>query len=152
MRPRVPTRERFEAKYVVEANGCWLWSAYVTRLGYGRFVLSDVPIAAHRASWTLNVGPIPAGLDVLHRCDVRRCVNPAHLFRCTDLDKGRDMMAKGRGNKPHGETHGRAKVTAEQVRQIRHRFATGERQFELRAEFGLSKAQVSKICRGQSWA
>jgi hypothetical protein len=47
-------------------------------------------------------GPIPAGLCVLHRCDVRPCINPDHLFLGTQKDNMADMAAKmGHERRPH---------------------------------------------------
>lgn len=148
---RRSTHDRFSEKHTLDPGGCWLWTAYVTRLGYGRFGMNGLALPAHRVSWMLHFGPIPDGLFVCHRCDVRNCVNPAHLFLGTALDNAQDMMLKGRGGQRKGEAHHRAKLTAEQVLDIRKQFLCGVRQSAIRRQFGISKAQVSKICRNQSW-
>lgn len=84
-----------------EPDGCWEWKANRDRGGYGRMTVAGTPRkidSAHRVAWQLTNGPIPDGLWVLHRCDNRGCVNPAHLFLGTRTDNVRDMMAKGRDN------------------------------------------------------
>lgn len=99
-RPRQTVSQRFWSK-VAKTDSCWLWKAGVNK-GYGQFAFSihkHVPWMrqAHRVAWELSNGSIPAGLSVLHRCDVPLCVNPAHLFLGTHTDNMRDMVAKGRG-------------------------------------------------------
>lgn len=83
-------------------NGCWVYSGASDRRGYGRpgtwKAGSRKRIYAHRRSYELLVGPIPAGMLVLHRCDNPPCCNPAHLFLGTDLDNHLDKVAKGRAN------------------------------------------------------
>jgi hypothetical protein len=78
----LPTRlERFREKYVEdEKSGCWLWTAATSVKGYGQFHMGDGGLVhAHRAAWTLLVGPIPDGATIDHLCRKRACVNPDHL-------------------------------------------------------------------------
>jgi len=76
-------------------DGCWLYMGALFDSGYGAF---KTPLGnrAHRVSWILHNGPIPASLLVLHHCDIRNCVNPEHLFLGTHADNHRDMDEKGR--------------------------------------------------------
>lgn len=94
-----PLRERFDAKWTPEPNtGCWLWMAALSKYGYGKIGNEGErrTIPAHRASYLLHVGPIPAGLFVCHACDVRHCVNPDHLWLGDAGDNARDAASKGR--------------------------------------------------------
>ena len=89
--------ERIEAKIErVPFSGCWLWLGTVDKRGYGFFPLDLRSQRAHRVSYETFVGPIPEGLEVCHRCDVRCCVNPSHLFVGTHHQNVLDMVSKGR--------------------------------------------------------
>ncbi len=112
-------------------------------------MLDGEKLYAHRASWIFHFGPIPNGLHVLHRCDVRNCLNPTHLFLGNHLQNMQDMVKKGRGVK--GETHGRCKITEQAVREIREN-KNGEPQRELAARFGIARQTISKIQNRKKWA
>lgn len=80
-------KERFDAKWVEDESGCWLWTASITKSGYGVFTHHaglgkrgyGKQQRAHRLAWELYRGPFPEGLQVDHLCRVRHCVNPDHL-------------------------------------------------------------------------
>jgi hypothetical protein len=82
-RPPAPLADLFWAKVEVPiaAGGCWEWRGSIDENGYGRAWLPGVGkmSRAHRASWILHRGPIPAGLCIDHLCRNRSCVNPDHL-------------------------------------------------------------------------
>jgi hypothetical protein len=97
-------------------------------------------------------GPVPMGMFVCHRCDTPRCVNPAHLFLGTQTDNMRDCSNKGRSNKPRGEEHPRARLTAGQVVEIRKRHSAGDSLKAIARAFGISWHSVSPIVSGQAWS
>lgn len=89
--------ERFTLQFEPEPNsGRWIWIGARIQTGYGHISRDGRPMEAHRASWSLENGPIPNGLSVLHRCDNPPCVNPRHLFLGSILDNNRDTIQKGR--------------------------------------------------------
>lgn len=77
----------YEAKFwerVNKSDECWEWSAGKTVAGYGHMRQGDSLILAHRFSFEINSGPIPAGMQVDHKCHNRACVRPDHLRLATD--------------------------------------------------------------------
>lgn len=98
-------------------SGCWLWSKFIGKDGYGRYQALQGPRVAHRAAFEIYKGPIPEGLSVLHRCDVRCCVNPDHLWLGTYSDNMYDMHKKGRHRKRfNGRCSKGHKLTDDNVR------------------------------------
>lgn len=68
-----------EGKYIVRPNGCWEWVRAIQSQGYGSVGYQGRTFLAHRLSYMLAVGPIPAEHDLHHKCNNRRCINPKHL-------------------------------------------------------------------------
>lgn len=90
----------FETKFDKTENGCWLWKQASDKDGYGSFKFKRKVYRAHRFSYMLYKGEIPDGMMVLHKCDVRNCINPEHLFLGTAKDNAQDAAKKGRiGNR-----------------------------------------------------
>lgn len=150
---RKTLEERFWEK--VDKKGsdeCWEWVACLVA-GYGLFGGDQKVEMAHRVSWKLHYGLIPNGLCVLHRCDNPPCVNPVHLFLGTHADNMRDRDQKGRGKVPDqkGEANSGAKLTAEDVREIRRRIGNGEKQQALADEFDVVQPSISHIIHGRTW-
>lgn len=157
------TGERFIAK--VDKNGplpsgnpelgaCWIWMACINRHGYGSLKANHRSSLAHRVSWSLANGPIPDGLCVLHRCDVRTCVNPAHLFLGTFADNMADMVAKGRArnNPACGSRCKFARLNEDRVRAIRlARRVDGLSFVELAKRFGVPRQTIGKVCNRVTW-
>lgn len=151
------TRERFERSFIPEPNsGCFLWTGSVDQTGYGKMRVGTAGIDrrtvwAHRLSWELTNQKVPDGLCVCHRCDVRACVNPAHLFLGTKADNSADMVRKGRGGRPavmRGARNGNAKITMEVADAIR---ASALGVVRAARQFGISPSQVHAIRSGKNW-
>lgn len=84
-------------------DGCWPWIGSRNGQGYGHFKRPGPGASAHRCAYELQIGPIPEGHDVLHKCDNPPCQRGSHLFTGTHSDNMQDMLAKGRGNHPRKE-------------------------------------------------
>ena len=130
---------------------CWLWTGRVDHNGYGIIWAFGRQTNPHRVSYELANGPIPDGLFVCHRCDVRRCVNPAHLFVGTQADNIADMKAKGRGHQ--GSTQGMSKLIESQVIEIRRLCRDKNRPTykQIGLRYGVSEAEISRIVRRLIW-
>lgn len=100
--PRDPVERFWEHVDRRGPDECWPWLGKGNGDGYGRIGIgsradkSGRDIAAHRFAWELEYGPIPAGMNVCHRCDNPPCTNPWHLFLGTQTDNLADMVSKGR--------------------------------------------------------
>lgn len=132
---------------------CWTWIGCLHKQGYGLMNVNGKTMKAHRVSYELHLGPIPAGMCVLHQCDNTSCVAPAHLSIGTQADNIRDMVAKGRnrsGN-PVGDTNPMARLTWPEVRRIRRLKAEGVPQAQICRAVGVSPMTVSRIVRNLAW-
>lgn len=144
------TKERFASSYqAVTESGCWLWTGPICGKGYGIMRARDIrQVRAHRVSWVLHVSEIPEGLNVLHKCDVRCCVNPDHLFVGTQRDNVHDMMAKKRNRQPFGESAYQHKLTEDDVMMIRG----SPKSCEYWAKhFGMNPGTIRRAKLGHKW-
>lgn len=83
--------ELFSRNHLRPEQGCWDWRGKISTVGYGRIRVKGIEYAAHRLSYTLNVGQIPDGFVVDHLCRNRACVRPDHLeavTQSTNVNRG----------------------------------------------------------------
>lgn len=150
-RTKTPVAERFW-KFVDQRgpDECWEWQGAL-RNGYGVLNIDKKVVYAHRFTYELHHGPLAERMHALHKCDNRKCVNPAHIFAGTKGDNARDMYAKGRGK--GGGKKGKRIVwlTAENVVEIRKLAAQGIRYPALSQQFGVSISQISMIITRKRW-
>ncbi len=145
-------------------DDCWLWTGTILWTGYGHMHFSPghQRMMAHRFSWIVHHGPIPDGLSCLHRCDVRNCVNPDHLFLGDHAANMQDMVRKGRGGvglimqscpekRARGTRIDRAKLDDEKVLEIRRRFADGEEMRSIARVYGVSGHCIGSVVHGHTW-
>lgn len=139
--PRQTPDERLRrVGWTVDVAGCWRWSGNINRGGYGTLDIFGSNQSAHRIAYEAWVGPIPEGLSVRHRCDVRDCINPEHLELGTHQENMQDMVLRGRAPS--------AKLTWDQVREIR---ASSEVHRVLAERYGVAGSQISMIQNNKTW-
>lgn len=139
---------QFEDKIVKNpTTGCWLWQgAFFQGNGYGQFnnkLLTQTPTTAHRASWMLFRGEIPKGLMVLHKCDVRACVNPDHLYLGNNSDNMIDRSKRGYVHQ--------MKLNEDKVREMRRLRQQGWSWRKLADRYQVQMNAVRQAVMGETW-
>jgi len=132
----------------VDAQGptnCWKWQAYSDRDGYGRFSLNGRKKRSHRVAVRLD-GRDPTGKVVRHTCDNPSCVNPRHLKTGTQRENMRDRDRRCR--QPRGMRNGQAKLTREEVLEIRKSTRPSR---VLAGIYGVAPSTIRMIKTGGSW-
>lgn len=144
---------------------CWEWTGYIDRSrsgGYGVLACDGKSQRANRVCWQIVNGPIPDGMQVLHRCDHRPCVNPSHLFLGTNYENVQDKLRKGRhlrgleaamySNPRRGSDNPHAKLTDEQVLAMREKYAQGQTCRDIAKQFAIREHVCNMILHGRRWA
>lgn len=127
---------------VTITNGCWYWTGHVVD-GYGSIKIYGKEIKAHRYSFAIHYGYLPADLKICHTCDVRHCVRPTHLFVGTDADNARDRTTKGRGASVL------TREIVERLPIIKRRTRLTDSQ--LAAIYGVNQSTISRAINGSRW-
>jgi hypothetical protein len=129
-------------------TGCWEWQSNINPGGYGTFWLNQRPFRAHRLSYQI-FRDTPGDLMVCHRCDNRRCVNPAHLFLGTAADNAADAQRKGRCASGRGAGRPVSKLPHYAVAEIRRLRSKGASIRDIAQRFGISKSYAGRVASGQ---
>lgn len=146
---RMPAMPTFLSR-IQKTSECWNWTGGCFVDGYGRFVHNHKVYKAHRFSYEIYFGAIPDGFMVCHRCDNKPCVRPSHLFLGVAKDNSVDAMLKDRV--AYGESHGRAKLTADDARSIVREYRDGRAsQNALSRRFGVAPNAIWCIVHGLHW-
>ena len=140
-----PFVDRFNAKWKKSDSGCHEWMYSKRGAGYGAMRFNGRDQLAHRISWQLVHGEIPAGMLVCHKCDNPSCVNVEHLFLGTQSDNMKDMVAKNRHPYQQGEAHARAKLQNKDVLKIRDSSMSSS---VLAKMYGVTKRTILNVKHG----
>ena len=150
--PRIDPIIRIFAQKKLSRRGCWLYQSPLDRDGYGVITVGrNKQFRVHRIVYERFIGNIPPDALVCHKCDVRNCFNPKHLFLGTPQDNASDRDSKGRHRSPIGEQHPLAKLTKSEVVAIREARISGARLEVLAAKYGVTFQHISAIARRKLW-
>lgn len=177
----IPIEPRFSAQFdQLGPEDCWLWKGARYPVGYGKICVLGKSRGAHRvALWLAGKFDLESPLYVLHSCDNRLCVNPAHLRPGTQKENIGDACRRGRmifqtdpsrivrgddhparrnpdlrrrmSERQAGEQSHRAKLTEADVRKIFDMRAQRMTQDEIASSFSISREQVGNILRRKAW-
>lgn len=147
-------RARFWSKVnILSPDDCWEWQAAIRKDGYGSFCITRnkrvITYRANRFAYAMKHGSIAKGINALHHCDNPACVNPDHLFLGTQADNMADKAAKG---KARGVNHPGAKLTEQDVHEIRRLIRSGERNISIANRYGVCDATIRHIVSGKNWS
>ena len=154
---RYHQRARVEpARFRLAVEGdCWISTCHHNNKGYGELSFGRRMRHHHRIVYAATHGLSEAELAeievVRHSCDNPPCVNPAHLLAGTQADNVRDKVERNRQARVAGEEHYAARLTDDDVREIRRRYSNGATQRELAGAFGISPSHAGNVARRLSW-
>lgn len=136
---------------IQKTTSCWLWTGACDINGYGIFNMYNKCWRVHRLSYIIHYGNFNQKMCILHKCDIRNCVNPNHLFIGTRQDNHRDMHNKNRY--PCGEDHGNSTISEVEVRQLlieiyNYKFNSIQEVCEV---YKIGKEVVHSILNGKTW-
>lgn len=129
-------------------NGCVEWSRYVNNSGYGlirRGSQHEGHALVHRVAYELAKGPVPEGLEVMHKCNNKLCCNPDHLEAGTHKQNIHDLIKTGR----HVSTRG-SRLSDSDLREIVRLRRSGVVMREIAQKFGVSRPMISLIFAGKT--
>jgi len=139
---------------IEDETKCWIWQGNTDRDGYGIKTIGRKQYRVSRVVYELMNSDVTLTIDkfVCHTCDNPLCCNPKHLFLGTNNDNTQDKIKKGRARYLSGSDNPMAKLTQEQVEEIRRRYNNEKiTQEALAQEYGVNNANIGCIVNNRSW-
>lgn len=148
----ISLKQRIKRNIEKDDNGCWIWQKGLNSDGYGQISINAEKHRVHRMAYQEWVGEIPSGKEVCHKCDVRACCNPKHLFIATHKENVHDMIKKGRRASSSGERNGKSTLLEKEVFEVFDRVLWGETDEFISDVFGVEAHVIQKIRSGVTWS
>jgi hypothetical protein len=142
---------------ILGENDCWEWQAAFDTNGYGAFKVDGKKVNSHRFAYILTNGEVQPGLEICHKCNNPKCVNPAHLYAGTKSQNMLDMVRAGNYKlntyeKMRGEKSGASKLTNDAVLEIRRLYSKNVMTLDkLAKRYNMSKSAIASIIWRKSW-
>lgn len=144
--------KRFWSKTVPQ-GACLVWVGELDKDGYGKYATGPAAkrrkFTAHRWIYLQVLGSVAPGKVLMHSCDTPACVSLQHLTTGTQSQNVRDAVAKGRALR--GGKNPNTSLSEEVVAQIKSALRAGEPRTAVATRFGVSKAVIHQIAKGQTW-
>lgn len=140
----------FEAAMLLDTDDCIEWPYGSDRHGYGYVLVNGKRVAVARLACAREHGDQSPGDEAAHGpCNNHACFNRRHVSWKSHADNIEDR--KRDGTNPVGVRHGLARLTDNDVREIRRLQASGEMGKDIAARFGISRGAVSNIVNRKRW-
>lgn len=146
------TIESIASRFILdEKTGCHLWTGCLRKgknHGYSWVTYKNKGYSVHKLLYEHLKGPVPQGLELLHSCHVRKCINMAHLRPDTHRRNMEEMVEAGRASRltgARGEKHYKVKVSDDDIAKIRELIASGMPNHVVAKMFNLDWKYVSHI-------
>jgi len=132
-------------KKIKTSEGCSFWEgAKGGRCQHGQVVYKGKLYYAHRLSYTLTVGEIPEGKEVLHTCDNPSCIKPEHLYLGDQKDNVRDVIERGH--------FGTSKLSKEDVIDVlKSHYNNQETGASIARRYKVSQTAICEIVKGRHY-
>lgn len=132
-----------------KGDECLIWPFSKSRRGYGQLNIDGSARLAHRLVCEMVHGSPPSQeIEAAHNCGNASCVNPGHLRWATHAENMSDKLIHGTLSR--GDRNGHAKLTEDDVRQIRRMRGTMSNP-SIAKRFGVSNASIWQIYNGKAW-
>lgn len=141
-----------KSKIIIDKKtGCWLWQGTKEKKGYGVLGKKKKQYRVHRVSaYCFSGTEMDPSMFICHRCDVKNCINPDHLFSGTHQDNMDDGKMKNRFS--HGESHRLSKLKESDIHQIRKSILLGKSCSSIAREYDMDPSTICDIKNGVIWS